>query len=193
MNKINAIVITYDGDKPSRDCIAEIASALVNNDVTTPGGLVIKHLDDNTISKILTEFAIIDIVKQPDVKIVDILSALEQDKKVRSKEEEEEDREALKAALTFLGTMFAEELKIGKETSNYLRFGTALKLHCDDDKVAKAIEIINGNASHEVFVSRTNGLRVFGNLPKSFYDKYRWTGGAIDAVRNIYMSHPRFH
>lgn len=177
MNNINAIVIVYDGDKPSRDCIAEIAAALVNNNATTPGGLVIKHLDDNTISKILTEFAVIDIMKQPDVKIVDILSALNPDKKVRSQEEEEEDREALKAALTFLGTMFAEELKIGKETSNYLRFGTALMLHCDDDKVAKAIEIIHNSTAR---------------VPNVLFNKYKWTKGAIEAVHDIYGSHPRF-
>ena len=177
MNKINAIVITYDGDKPSRDCIAQIAAVLINNHATTPGGLVIKHLDDNTISKILTEFAVIDIVKQPDVKIVDILSALEQDKTAQSKKEEEEDREALKAALTFLGTMFAEELKIGKETSNYLRLGTALMLRCDDDKVANAIAIIHDTT---------------GRVPKALFDKYKWTKDAIDAVRNIYDSHPRF-
>lgn len=177
MNKINGLVIVYDGDKPSRDCIAQIAAVLVNNDATTPGGLMIKHFDDNTISKILTELAVVDIVKQPDVKIVDILSALNPDKKVRSQEEEEEDREALKAALTFLGTMFAEELKIGKETSNYLRLGTALMLHCDDDKIAKAIEIIHNSTAR---------------VPNVLFNKYKWTKDAIDAVRNIYVSHPRF-
>lgn len=87
------------------------------------------------------------------------------------------DETAIKNAIIFLGTMFAEQLNEGQKTSNYSKFALSLSLRMGDEKVRNAIEILATKS---------------GSVSKNIFQKYKMSAGAFEVIRDIYGSYPGF-
>lgn len=79
--------------------------------------------------------------------------------------------EALKSAIVVIGTFFAESLKTGEKTSNYARFATNLMLHSHDESIYTAIKVIATSK---------------GKVSKEVLQRYRMSGAALHAVKDVY-------
>lgn len=168
MSRANAILILYHGESITADTAAALNLVLLQYGVIqTPDDAIIKHFDADSIAKLLTKEEIknICIDGENSVRFVQLST-------------NENENEAIRSAITLIGTMFAESLKEGMETGNFSKFATDLILNSEDVRVANAIEII---ATHH------------GKVSKALLTKYRMKGGALETVRDIYGTLPRFH
>lgn len=168
MSSANAILILYHGESITTDIAAALNLVLSQYGVIqTSSDAIIKHFDADSIAKLLTKEEIKNICKDnKDIVRFIQLSTNENESK------------AVRNAIILIGTMFAESLKEGLETGNFSKFATDLILNSEDIRVANAIEII---ATHH------------GEASKALLTKYRMKGGALETVRDIYGTLPKFH
>lgn len=154
---INAIIVMYNGAPVGTNevAVSMIASALAQS------GLV-EDYDDITIvakdTEALTQAAIRECTSdKPDVKIINL----------KKKDEDQ----LMEGAIIFLGTLFKESLKEGKETRNYGSFMKDLLINSHDEKVRRAIEVI---ATKQ------------GSVSKGLFSEYYMTKGAIETIRDAH-------
>lgn len=170
MNKPCAIVIVYNGTADiTQQAAHDIIQAMFDNGVTsTPKLTELKAFDTDALADIIIE-DLITRTHKSEVKIVDLT------KKQQTKEDPEV--KAIENAYVFLGTMFAESLKKGKETGNYSEFAMSLMLGINDERISNAIEIL---------ATKT------GKVSGRKWNQYNMTTAALDVIKDIYRSDPRF-
>jgi hypothetical protein len=170
MNKPCAIVIVYNGTADITPQAAHnIIQTMFDCGVTaTPKLTELKAFDTDALADIIIEDLIVRTHKS-EVKIVDLTN------KQQSKPDPEV--EAIENAYVFLGTMFAESLKKGKETINYSEFAMSLMLGINDERISNAIEIL---------ATKT------GKVSGRKWNQYNMTTAALDVIKDIYRSDPRF-
>lgn len=170
MNKPCAIVIVYNGtaditQQAARSIIQTMFDCGVTN---TPQSAEMKAFDTDSLADIIIEDLVARTHKS-EVKIVDLT------KKQQAKEDP--DAKAIENAYVFLGTMFAESLKKGKETGNYSEFAMSLMLGINDERISNAIEILSTKT---------------GKVSGRKWNQYNMTTAALDVIKDIYRSDPRF-
>lgn len=170
MNKPCAIVIVYNGTADiTQQAARSIIQTMFDHGVTsTPNSAELKAFDTDALANIIIEDLIARTHKS-EVKIVD-LTKTQQSK-------EDLDAKAIENAYVFLGTMFAESLKKGKETRNYSEFAMSLMLGINDERISNAIEIL---------ATKT------GKVSGRKWNQYNMTTAALDVIKDIYRSDPRF-
>jgi hypothetical protein len=166
MNKPCAIVVVYNGTADITPQAAHnIIQTMFDNGVTpTPNSAELKAFDTDAITSMIIE-SLISGIDKPEVKVVNL-----KDRKTDRNEE-------IENAFVFLGTMYAESLKKGKETGNYGEFAMSLMLGIDDEKVLNAIEILSTKC---------------GKVSKAKWNTYNMTPAALDVIKDVYKSHPKF-
>lgn len=166
MNRPCAIVVVYNGTADiTKQAAHNIIQTMFDNGVTpTPNSAELKAFDTDALTSMVIE-SLISGIDKSEVKIVDL------------KDEKTNDAEEIENAYVFLGTMYAESLKKGKETGNYSEFAMSLILGIDDEKVSNAIEILS-----------TKSGKIYGRK----WNQYNMTKGALDVIKDVYRSHPKF-
>lgn len=166
MNKPCAIVVVYNGTADITPQAAhDIIQTMFDNGVTpTPNSAELKAFDTDALTSMVIE-SLISGIDKPEVKVVNL-----KDKKIDPDED-------LENAYVFIGTMYAESLKKGKETGNYGEFAMSLMLGIDDEKVLNAIEILSTKR---------------GKVRKAKWNAYNMTPAALDVIKDVYKSHPKF-
>lgn len=153
MNK-QAIVIVYDGDKPSPKTMASIRDALVNTCAVT--NIKSYHLEEEDMVIAIAAFAathLHNIVEKQDACV---------------------DTTPEDHAVIYLGTKFADSIKDGLSAfSAQLSVSyTLAKLQYADEKLCNAIEII-GNGKFSNVSAKTSARYGFGvlefNMVKNLY------------------------
>lgn len=169
MNKPCAIVIVYNGTADiTQQAAHDIIQTMFDHGVTsTPKLTELKAFDTDTLADIIIEDLIVRTHKS-EVKIVDL---------AKPEPKEDPDAKVIENAYVFLGTMFAESLKKGKETRNYSEFAMSLMLGINDERISNAIEIL---------ATKT------GKISGRKWNQYNMTTAALDVIRDIYRSDPRF-
>ena len=170
MNKPCALVIVYNGTADiTQQAAHEIIQTMFDCGVTaTPKLTELKAFDTDALADIIIEDLIVRTHKS-EVKIVDLT-------KTQQSKEDPNDK-AIENAYVFLGTMFAESLKKGKETGNYSEFAMSLMLGINDERISNAIEILSTKT---------------GKVSGRKWNKYNMTTAALDVIKDIYRSDPRF-
>ena len=170
MNKPCALVIVYNGTADiTQQAAHDIIQAMFDNGVTsTPKLTELKAFDTDALADIIIEDLIVRTHKS-EVKIVDLTKT--------QQAKEDPDAKAIENAYVFLGTMFAESLKKGKETGNYSEFAMSLMLGINDERISNAIEILSTKT---------------GKVSGRKWNKYNMTTAALDVIKDIYRSDPRF-
>lgn len=167
MNKLGVIAIGYRGKPMREEDAAVIALTLqqlhLTNDIKN---VVIKFIDHDSVLSCIAKSIAEDINSDSNVKVVNI----EGKKMVFD--------EALEAAIILVGTVFKDSLRECAKTGNYHKFAMELMLHCPNDNIAEAIEMIATRR---------------GNVRQDVIDKYCMTPGAIEVIRDVYGSVTRFH
>lgn len=166
MNRPCAIVVVYNGTADiTKQAAHNIIQTMFDNGVTpTPNSARLKAFDTDALTSMIVENLVSGIDKT-EVKIIDL------------KDKENDYGKEIENAFVFLGTMYAESLKKGKETGNYSEFAMSLMLGIDDEKVLNAIEIL---------ATKT------GKVSGRKWNQYNMTPGALDVIKNVYNSHPKF-
>lgn len=169
MNKPCAIVIVYNGTADITPQAAHnIIQTMFDCGVTsTPNLAELKAFDTDALADIIIEDLIVRTHKS-EVKIVDL---------AKPEPKEDPDAKAIENAYVFLGTMFAESLKRGKETRNYSEFAMSLMLGINDERISNAIKIL---------ATKT------GKVSGRKWNQYNMTSAALDVIKDIYRSDPRF-
>ena len=170
MNKPCAIVIVYNGTADiTQQAAHDIIQTMFDCGVTsTPKSTELKAFDTDALADIIIEDLIARTHKS-EVKIVDLTKT--------QQAKEDPDAKAIENAYVFLGTMFAESLKKGKETGNYSEFAMSLMLGINDERISNAIEIL---------ATKT------GKVSSRKWNQYNMTTAALDVIKDIYRSDPRF-
>jgi hypothetical protein len=169
MNKPCAIVIVYNGTADiTQQAAHEIIQTMFDCGVTsTPKLTELKAFDTDALADIIIEDLIVRTHKS-EVKIVDL---------TKPEPKEDPDAKAIENAHVFLGTVFAESLKKGKETRNYSELAMSLMLGINDERISNAIEIL---------ATKT------GKISGRKWNQYNMTSAALDVIKDIYRSDPRF-
>ena len=154
MNRINAIVILYNGDEfPER--VSDIMHKVLRDSgiVEDGSGISIISIDQESLTELIGK------------EIAPVALS-----KVMVPEKNSED-EALQNAIIFIGTMCAESLIESKKDSNYRRFAIDLATKLGDEKMRNAIEII-ANTKGKVTKALLNKYKMTSGAIETIRDVY---------------------
>jgi hypothetical protein len=154
-NQICAIVITYNGVIPT-DEQCNYLCALIDKLGISQYNIGISVIDQKSLTELIGK----EIAAQ----------AL-----ITNNPKKNSDDEAVKNAIIFLGTIFAEELKKGNSTKNYSNFALSLSLRLHDEKVKNAVEILATRS---------------GKVSKELLAKYKMSAAAFEVIRDIHGFYP---
>ena len=164
--KNNALILMWNGNSLPDYLIGKIAEILTTNNVCIPEMLTIKLKDEEAIAKALIRDSSTIQISQP---------------------KNEDVSEAVKSAVVYIGTRFADSLRMANgAASNMVTFAVELTNAVISAK--RNISFVGVGSNDELLtaieiLSTTNAI-----IPSSLAKKYHFSQNVVNVIKKVYQS-----